>query len=230
MVGAFRLNAHLLQHQADLPPDVLALVRRSDVHVTGTVVGFLGGVAVLIGLEQVELHFGAEGEGVALGLRLCHRFFQDRSAVRGERGAVRVSHLAEHPHHAADLRPPGECHQGGGIRMEEQVGAHRTAEAGDGGGIEGDAGGERLGQFTGQDGNVLLSSKNIAEGQADELHFHLTDVLHHFFSGIISHIMPLSRSLVGKREDVRREKRAHFSCRNVSVHVKYHTLSTGFCQ
>ena len=73
VVGAFRLNAHLLQHQADLPPDVLPLVRRGNVHVAGVVVGHLGGVAVLIGLEQVELHLGAEGEGIALGLRLCHR-------------------------------------------------------------------------------------------------------------------------------------------------------------
>ena len=62
MVGAFRLDAHLLQHQADLRRTFSPL-SASDVHVTGTVVGFLGGVAVLIGLEQVELHFGAEGEG-----------------------------------------------------------------------------------------------------------------------------------------------------------------------
>ena len=64
------VDAHLLQRQADLPAYIFAPVHGSNVKVPGPVKGAVGGLALLVGFEQVELAFRACQQTVAglLGL------------------------------------------------------------------------------------------------------------------------------------------------------------------
>ena len=185
VVGAFGLNAHLLQHQADLPADVLAPVVGSDVHVAGLVVGDGGVSAVLVQLKQIEFHFGAEGKVVASGVRIGHRLFQDAAGVPLEGAAIGMENIAEHPHHLALLGPPRQLYQRGRVRPQQQVGACLTAEALDGGGVDGDAVFKSAAQLTGHNGHIVLLSVDVAEGQADEPDILLLHELHDLFPRIL---------------------------------------------
>ena len=61
VVRRLRHDAHIGQREADLTTDVLAFVFRSDVEVTGFIEGFLRGSPLVVGLEQIEFTFVAEG-------------------------------------------------------------------------------------------------------------------------------------------------------------------------
>ena len=108
MVGAFRPDAHALQRQADLPADILPLVCRGNVHVTGMVIGNFGRLAVLVPLEQIKLHLCSEGKGQPGLFCILYRFLQQTPGIRSDHGAVRLGHGAEHPHHPPMFRPPGQ--------------------------------------------------------------------------------------------------------------------------
>ena len=71
--------------------------------------------------------------------------------------------------------------------MEEQIGMHLIAEAGDGRGIDGNTVLKSPLQLLGHDGNILIASVYIAEGKADEFHILLLDILHDFL-GRVFHI------------------------------------------
>ena len=184
MVGAFRPDAHALQRQADLPADVLPLISRGNIHISGVVIGDAGGLAVLIPAEQVKLHLRAEGERQPRRLCILHSLFQQAPGIRLDDLTAGTADCAEHPHHAAMLRPPRKHAEGTGIGMQQQIGVNLAAEAGDGGAVNGDAIAERPIQFRGHDGNVLLAAFHIAEGHSDELHVLLRRILFDFFHRI----------------------------------------------
>ena len=185
VVGALRLDAHLLQHQADLPADMLSLVVGGDIHVAGLVVGDGGGPAVFIELEEIEFHLRAEGEVAALGGGIGHGFFQDAAGVPLEGPAIGVENIAEHPHDLALLRPPRKLDQRGRVRPQQQVGTGLAAKAINGRGVDGDAVFKGAAQLAGHDGHVVLPAVDIAEGQADEPDVLLLYELHDLFLRIL---------------------------------------------
>ena len=176
MVGAFGQDPHALQSQADLPADVLPLVLRGHIHVARMVEGLGGGVAVHIGFEEVEFEFRPDLHGKPQVLGLPDGPAQQGPAVQGEGPPIGIADLAEHPDHLPPAGPPGHQGQGGGNGEEKQVRLHHAAEAPDGGGIKGNALGESALELLGHDGNILLSSGNVAECQADELHILLLHI------------------------------------------------------
>ena len=183
MVGALGLDSHLLQRDADLPADVLALVPGGDVHVAGAVVGDRGGLALLIGLEEIKLHFRPKGKAHAQGCGALHRLFQQRTGVCFQCRPVGVGDAAEHAHHLPVLAAPGEGGEGAGIGVKKEVGAHLAPEARNGRGVDGDALTEGTFQFIRHDGDVLLLSEDVAEGQTDKAHIFLPHIFHNFLFG-----------------------------------------------
>ena len=143
---------------------MLALIIGGDVHVTGHVMGDGGVPAMLIDLEQVELHLRTEGEAEALTGGIGHRLFQDAAGVPLKGAAIWIKNIAEHPHDLTLLRPPRQLHQRGRIRPQQQVGARLAAKALDGGGINGDAVFKSTAQLTGHDGHIVLPAVDVAEG------------------------------------------------------------------
>ena len=177
MVGAFRPDAHALQRQADLPTDILPLVCRGNVHVTGMVIGNFGGLAVLVPLEQIKLHLCSEGKGQPGLFCILYRFLQQTPGIRSDHGAVRLGHGAEHPHHPSMLRPPGQHTESGRVRAQQQIRVDLPTEAGNGGAVDGDTVPEGPVQFLRHNGDIFLAARRIAEGHADKLHILLRRIL-----------------------------------------------------
>ena len=177
MVRAFRPDAHALQRQAGLPADILPLVCRGNVHVTGTVIGNFGGLAVLVQPEQIEFHLCSEGKGQSGLFGVLYRFFQQAPGVRADDGAVWLGHGAEHPHHPSMLRPPGQHTEGGRVRAQQQIRVDLPAEAGNGGAVDGDTVLEGPVQFLRHNGDIFLAARRVAEGHANELHVLLRRIL-----------------------------------------------------
>ena len=204
VMGRLRRDPHAFQRQADLPPDVFPLVRGGDVHISGVVIGDLRGIPLVIKLEEIELDLRADTEGPACLFGGFYGLAQDLARVVLERGPVRAGDIAEHMGHAAVLRPPGKLAQGGGVRVQEQIGAHLAPKAVDGGGVEGDACFKRTGKLVRHHGDVPLASEHIAEGQPDEFDVFLPDIFQDFlrcvFHRIISFILfrnKICKSLAG---------------------------------
>ena len=192
VVGAFRPDAHLTERQADLAPHIFTPVLGGDVHVTRPVKGDIRCLAVLVGLEQIKLHLRAEGKGDSAFHRTLHGLLEQGAGVRLQSRSVRVGNPAEHAHHLPVFAPPGQGGERGGIGMQEEVGAYLAPEAGDGGGIYGDAVPKGAIQLRRQDGDVFLLSEDITEGQADEAHILLLHILAYFLFGKVRHVWLLS--------------------------------------
>ena len=139
VVGALRPDAHLLQRQADLAADVLAAVLGGYVHVARVVVGDAGRLAVLVALEDVKLHLGAEGKAVARVLGPLHGAAQQRAGVRLKGAAVGILYVAEEPDDLAVFGPPGQLCKRARVGVQEHIRAHLAAEARDGRGVYRDA-------------------------------------------------------------------------------------------
>ena len=184
MVTALGADAHLLQREADLAPYVLAPVLGGDVHVARVIVGYARGLPVLVPAEDVKLHLRAEGEAVARVLGLRRRLAQERAGVGLEGATVGVFDVAEHAHHLAVLRPPGQFCKRFRLGVQQQVRAHLAAEARDGRGIDGYARAKGPLQLRGHDGDVLLPAVYVAEGQAHKLDVLLLRVLDYLFRRI----------------------------------------------
>ena len=177
VVGGFRLNAHLFQCQTDFPADVFTLILRRNVHIACLIVGNGGGLIVFVQFEQVKFHFGAKIKPVSGGSRIGDGLLQQGAGVTFKGRAVRIGDSAVHPNHPSVFRPPGKHRQRGGIGMEQKVGMHHIAEAGNGGGIDGNPVFKRALQFGGHDGNVLRPAVNVTESETDEFHILLQNVL-----------------------------------------------------
>ena len=178
VVRGFRLNAHPLQRQADLPADIFTSVLRRDIHIGGLIIRNVRDLAVFVQPEQVEFQLGAEGEGVARLRGVGNGLLENAPGIVGKGRAVRMGDGAEHPHHAPVLRPPWQQGNGGSVGMEKQVGIHLVAEARDGGSVDGNAVLEGAFQLVGHDGDILGSAEAVAERKADELHVLLLNELY----------------------------------------------------
>ena len=190
MVGAFRLDAKLPQRQADLPADIFTFVGRGDVHIARVVIGAAGGVAAFVGFEQVKLHLCAKGEGDPSLLRFTDGVFQQITGVGVQNRAVRVGDVAEHPHHPAAFRTPGQLGQCHGVGPQQKVRADLAAEARNGGRVDGDAAFKGALQLAGHHGDVFLSAEHITEGQPDELDILLLNILQDLCRGELHHRDP----------------------------------------
>ena len=184
VMGALRLDAHVLQIQADFPADVLPLILRGHVHIAGMIEGFVGGISVFIGFEQVEFKLRAEADLAAQLACLPDRILQNGAAVHGEGPSIGMADVAEHLHHLAPAGPPGKHIQSGRNGMQKQIRPHWTSKARDGGGIKGNAVGKSALQFLRHDRDILLSAGHITKSQADELHILLLHVFKYFLSRI----------------------------------------------
>ena len=129
VVRTFRANPHLAERQADLPPDVLALVLRRNVHITCAVVGDAGRFAVLVPLEQIKFHLRAERKRNAALRRRIHCVLQDAPRVGCKRRPIRMQDVAEHPHHAPMIGPPWQHAERARVRLQKQIGVDLAAEA-----------------------------------------------------------------------------------------------------
>ena len=227
MVGALRGNAHALQHQADLPADVLPLVLRGYVHIARMVKGLGGGVSVGIGLKKVELKFRADLHGDPLAFCLPHRIRQQSPAVHGVGPPIGIADIAKHPHHLAPAGPPGKIRQGFRDGEQEQVRLLHPAEAPHSGAIKGNALGERAFELLGHDGNIFLFSRSVAEDQANELHILLLHIGKYVFL-CIQHGSPFP-SKNGKKDAHRTRARAQVQQTSLSTRGHY-TLAEGPCQ
>ena len=161
VVRAFRADAHLLERKADLAPDVFALVLGRDVHVSGAIVRDLRRLAAFVAAEKIKLHLGTERKGNAHRRGVVHRFLQQSAYVPLKRRPVRVQHTAEKPRHAPVVGPPRQQAERRGIRLQKEIRVQLVAEAGNGGGVERDAGGKRPVQRVRQNGHILLFSRQI---------------------------------------------------------------------
>ena len=81
VMRALRGYAHLFKMQANLSPDVLALVLGGDIHIACVVVGYRCGVIVLVELEKVKLQSRAERELYALFFCILNGFYEQTSCV-----------------------------------------------------------------------------------------------------------------------------------------------------
>ena len=191
-MGELHRDPHLFEHEADLAADILALIIRCDVHISGAVAGCIGALAVGAVFEKIKLHLRAEGKAQPARLRLRGGALQKGARVPGRRRAVGVGHVAEHAHDAPGLRPPGEADERPRVRVEEKIGAHRAAEARDRRSVKRDAVAERALKLRRHDGDILLPPVSVAERKADKLHIRLTDIFHYLLRGVL-HLHTLFR-------------------------------------
>ena len=183
VAGAFGGDAHLLQCQTDLPPDVLPPVGRGHVQVPRPVVGGEGGTSRLVGGKEVELALYPHPHPIAPVPERPGRLRQDAAAIPGEvlpGGGAQVTVKARHPPLG---RAPGKQCQGVRIREEEQVGTGQLAKAGDGGGVKRHSPEKGPLQLGGKDGDILLDTEEVTEGEADKLYVVLLHKLHCFRCG-----------------------------------------------
>ncbi len=174
MMRVLRLNAHLLQIEANLAAHILALVQRSHIQITGPVLRAFGNTAILIKLQQIKLAFRAQPAAQISPLQPAHRLPQHKATVAQKGLAVRVAYIAKNAHHSSGGRPPGQKSQRGWVREQQQLRraflpgllAHKTLHSG---GLKGDTVPKSLGQFIGHYANIFLPAKNIAKGQTDKL-------------------------------------------------------------
>jgi hypothetical protein len=144
VVRGFHMEAHRLERQHDLAPDVLAHVDRAQVEVAGAVVRFGGGNAVL-GLKEKELRFRSGVQRVALRRRKGDHFFQTGARVAGKRLPVGRVDIADHASDvlAAGARPRKHAKRRE-VRAQVHVGLFNPHEALDRRSVKHDLAVERL--------------------------------------------------------------------------------------
>ena len=107
VMRGLRMDAHLLQGQADFPPDIFALVVGGDIAVASEVVGIHGRIALFIGFKQIKFALGTDLTDIAHLRRLFDGSLQNMPGASLKRPAVGIVHIAEQPHHPAVGGPPG---------------------------------------------------------------------------------------------------------------------------
>ena len=185
VMGAFRLHAHLLQRQADFPPDVFPLIQRRNVAVSRPVMRDQEGIALFVGFKQIKLAFRAGFADVSHRSGALHRQLQHPAAVPFKIAAVWPFDVAEQPHHPAMRRPPGQDRKRRRIRNQKQIGFLHVQKTPHGGRIKRNSLLKSPFQLIGHDGNVFLPPKNITEGQTDKFHVVLLHELQNLRYGVI---------------------------------------------
>ena len=121
MVGPLRLDAQLLQHHADLPPDALPPVVRGAVHIGRLIHGNASLIALIIQAEQVKFQLRTEGEAQAPGAGFLHSPDQKTAGVILKGASVRAADFALHLHQLPLLRPPWQQGESLRQRVQEQI-------------------------------------------------------------------------------------------------------------
>ena len=188
VVGSFRTNSHLLQHQTDLAADVFTFVIRSNIHIPSVVIRNFGRLALFIYLKEVKLHFCAKCKGIPLLGCIGHRLFQNTAGVTFECLTIRVGDVAKHPHKLPLFRSPGKLNEGGCIGVQQEIRSDLAAKSTHCRSIDGNAELESTLELTGHDGHIMLLSIDIAECQSDEFDIFFLHKLHHFFWGILHNV------------------------------------------
>ena len=165
MMRVFHGDAHLLQREHGVAPQVGSVVEAGQVEVAAAV-EHLGALSVL---EVVELQLGADVERIPHLLRLLHRAGQHLTRVALERRAVGRAQAAEHARHRVGLRPPGQHLERGGIGERQHVGLLRAAEALDAAAVEAHAVGEGVLQLARDDRERLHAPQHVGEPEAHEM-------------------------------------------------------------
>ena len=184
MMRAFRTDPHLFQHQTDLTADILALILRRYVHIARFIIRETGRAAVIIQLEEIKFHLCAEDERRVQILCVADSAFQQSARIALKGSLIRISDVAEHPHHSSMLRPPRQDQQRVRIGMQQEIRMGFITKTVNGRRIESNAAGKCSGELSGHDGNVFLPAITVAEGQTDEFHIFFTHVQHDFFWSI----------------------------------------------
>ena len=183
VLGVLGLDAHLLQGQADVPAHVLPLVLGGLVQKAGAVEGGVRGLPLLPGAEQVKVVLRPEVHPQPPLSDVAHRVPQNLPAILGEGLPVLCLQVAVEPGHPAVAGAPGQ--QGDGVRVgeQEQLPVPGLVKPLDAGGVYGDALFQGPGQHRGQHGDDPLVPEHVAEGEFDELHVVVLDVLLQFRQG-----------------------------------------------
>ena len=184
VVARLNLKAHLLQHEADLPPHVAAVVDGGHVEVAGGVSGPGGGEPLLVGLEEEELHLRPHVEGVAQLFRPLKGPPQHVPGIAHEGGAVRVIDVANEPGGLALGGHPGQHREGGQVRMQVLVALVDAGEALDGAAVDHDLVADHLLDLGLGDGHVLELAEDVGELEADELDILFVDDADDVFLGV----------------------------------------------
>ena len=177
------LQAHLLDGQADVAAQVLALVQRRDVKIAAVVQRNMRRIAAFVRLEQIKLALAAHVDGQAHGAGALDHALQVAAAVALKGLAVGQGDAAVHAHDAALGGAPGQ--HGGGVRVgpEDEVALLDVHEPGDGRAVEADALLERAGQLAGKQRDVFLVAEDVAERQLDELDVVILDKIEDVLCG-----------------------------------------------
>ena len=195
VMGAFGLNVHFLQCQADFPADVFPLVQGRHIHIARLILGLERHLAVFVRLKEIEFIFRAQPEEIAQAAGLLHLAAQDGAAVSVKGLSLGGQAVAHHAGHTAGLRPPGQKRQRVRVRLEKQLAAVHIAKALDRRRVKGYPPVKGTGQLGGHDGNVLHRAEKVHKGQTDELDVILLHKLDHFLLG--HHRLLLSWSHTG---------------------------------
>ncbi len=168
-------DAHLLQREHRVAPQVARVVEAREVEVAPTV-EHLGALRVL---EVEEFQLGADVEDIAHLRRLLHRARQHVPRVSLEGRAVGRADAAEHARHRIVLGPPGQHLERGGVGERQHVGFLGAAEPLDAAAVEAHAVGEGVFQLAGNDGERLHGAQHVGEPEAHEVHVAALDGLQH---------------------------------------------------
>ena len=164
------LEAHLLEHQDDLPPDVLALVDRREIEVPRRVVR-LGGRLVVAGLEEEEFRLRPGAHGVPTLLGFGDGPLERLPRTSRKRRPVRIGDVTDESGDLlprwVDPRKDAECRQ---VGRQEHVRLLDPHEPFDRRAVEHHAAIERRRKLAVRHLDVLDHTQDVGELQAQELH------------------------------------------------------------
>ena len=187
VVAVLGCHAHLLHGQADVPAQVLARIQRRNVKISAKVDGNAGGTAAVVLFKQIKLALSAHVAGKPQLFKLAVHIPQKAPAVAAKGCAVRLFHIAEELHHPPLGGTPRQDGHGGKIRPQHKVAFLNVHKARNGAAVKAYALFQRLGQVTGQHGNVLLGAKNITEGKAHKFDVVVLHKIQNILLGGIAH-------------------------------------------
>ena len=199
VVAVLGVQAHFLDGKADLAADVLALIQRRNVKVAAHVKRDAGGVAVLIGLKQIELALAAHIAGQAHGAGALDDRLQVAAAVALKRFAVGQRDIAVHADNAPLGGAPGQDCGGVGVRPEDQITLLHIHKPGDGRTVKADTLGKGAGQLTGKERDIFLVAENIAECQFCELNIVVLNKIENVLCGAFHREPPVKAFPCGGR-------------------------------
>ena len=130
--------------------------------------GLQGGRAVLIGVEEEELHLRSDVDPVAHFGGVIHGPPQHVTGIAAERLPLRGVDVADEPGRAVVALFPGEDAPGAEIGVEIHVALLHPDEAVDGRAVEAHFVVKGLFQLAGGDGDILHHAHDVGELQQDE--------------------------------------------------------------